>query len=347
MISSTSKENMVKENHIDFQPFFPELAPRLSLPGEITVDNKERLIEEFANNLAQATNQSLPVNIDSFTNYFRIAKISKFTHKHAQGLAWSIESLPQNFPSYWHVEIQEPLPQDEERFTLVHEMAHILLKDNKSLVLENAARTEIEELADRIGRSIIAPEALLVPEYNELESDDSLVKIALLYEKTRMPAYQLVKRLKKDLRLLNEEFIVWSLSQVQRGNHFVEEGDWVISEDPDFNTGEDGMYADTKKRRFSPFIHHNNFTFAISAKENEPSNVRKAIALTRNRQKEGWTQVWLTEVKGIGLGREERGYAPEYVVCKIKKLSKIADVQSLNYINPTLLSSSDTFYFTS
>ncbi len=304
---------------IEFQPFIPELTPNLALPKDIPFDKKGACFERLADKLMEPI-RTFPVDADKLANFFHITNIAngvRTTDPKEGGFGGStllIRDLPGDFPDYYHV-TRFSKSQIEKRFTVAHEAGHVLFLPYESDLDLNA--TEREDLADSIGRRILAPEKATRIEFEKLKGLDPLLQLAQLYKKLQMPAYELVKRLAIDLKILKGNFLVFSLNKSNNvANHLVRD-ELFISE----NTFRQLSFSHTNTSFLYDYLHNQEILNHISAK-----------ALVENKEKKEEGTLWNVKVKGITLGNGEgKLFIPEYVIFMVNKLSKIADAANPNY----------------
>lgn len=304
------------------QPYLPKFEPDLKLPKSIRFDHNGKCFVQFANKIIEPTTKTLPTNLGTLLNFFHIARVSEENlYPGLLGICDPIDRLRQGSSKYYELIINNSSPETEKRFSLAHEMGHILFDSyKKRLSLDYVKK---EELASAIARVILAPASLVVDELKKTEGEEPLLRFAALYRKTQMPANELAKRLINDLcylGLMDENFIIFPLHKELRE-------DWVISNDPDFHV----------ERPFCNYYLRN--IYLHGAPEGKCSNPDSSTALTKNREKEGWIDLWNIEVKGTVLGEHKNEiFSPEFVVCTFKKLAKIAEAKDVDNFNPRLTS---------
>lgn len=196
----------------------------------------------------------------------------------------------------------------------------------------NPHSDKAEETADRIGRTILAPEILLIPEIKGLTTDNALNLLRSLYEKTKMPAYELIKRLVKDLGVIDGNFIVWTLSKRENETDY-QATEWVISNDPDFDVGIDGRHSYSRRSTSGSLFHLGEYNLDYSLQHDKPIEIKNTYAITQNGDAENWTTAWKINGNGIVLGKKsDNSPLPEAVIFQIHKTSKVAVVESEDYL---------------
>lgn len=329
---------------IEFQPFIPELAPSLRLPVETLTPHVDlaSCFEEFTDNLANATGQELPININTYLKEFLIVKLSSHDNSLLPlGLTWLVERLPVSFPNYYDIEVNDHQCEEDKRFTLAHEMGHIFIIENNHFVNSSLTDDIIsfneEEKSDRFARALLAPKSLLLPELMRLRKYDPVALIVILYGKTQMPPYMITERLVNDLHLLHENFLVFSL-----GDDPKRRGLWVTSQNSNLN---DYKNSDKKPLHYVMPNHYKFVTPPRNATDLEPFALGDDVhVITKSDQNEGWFNVHNAKLKGISVGKEIDGIViPEYGIISFKFGEKIAEVKEIENLNNFIISGSLKF----
>lgn len=105
-------------------------------------------------------------------------------------------------------------PIVRKRFTICHELAHILFYDCKKIIPEEYRKPE-EYICDEIARRFLLPEELLRLEFQKYKPDTNLLPfLRKIAKKAKVSLYPLVKRIVEDSPLLENVMITfWYLKQ--------------------------------------------------------------------------------------------------------------------------------------
>jgi len=327
---------------IEFQPFLPNLVPNFEILKGTKIDPDGKCFENHTDKLME-TSQNLPVDIHKIMNNFLIMKVYSIKTESNSGSLFPIRNIPKEYPEYSYVNTYYD-SDTENRFTMAHEAGHVIFESYRKQVTTN-----IEDLADSLARRILAPKKLVIDEFQKIKDKDTLLKFSILYDKFQIPAYELAKRMVDDLKLINENLIIWSLNKPEQytENFFDKktypegEEEWLISNDKDINMELMRGQQVNKEKRHKRILYDNRHDGFI--KNKELINVPK-YALTK-KENEKLFSLWNIETKGITLGSEkEKIIVPEYVVFSIRKLSKIAQVEDPDFLNPNLVSETLNFF---
>lgn len=330
--------------NVEFQPYFPQLAPP-DLPLPVT-EPKEIGIENYANSIARLTKQTLPIDLIKIIHRTRIAKTTYSTERLALGSPYGtislIRGLPEDSPTYFEMTINSKLSGPERRLTIAHEFAHYALFEDGKFNLEK----NNEKLVDQVARAILAPTELLMPYLKDF-AQKPLETIAFLFGKTHLPPYQLITRLVKDLGLLKGIFIVArnnTPGQIDR--------EWLITNDKNL----DEISERESFIRYN-FLLSNHFD-REGLEKVRPVDESDQLkwALTKNNKKNGWIDIWESDVKGINIntrmldddGNVEKEDSAKsvnerFTVLNVTKKNKVGEIKDINYLSKDVLFKSIRF----
>lgn len=100
-------------------------------------------------------------------------------------------------------------PTIRRRFTICHELAHILFYNCKEIVPKLHRQPE-EHICDNIARRLLLPEELLIPKFEEYEYNGDLIPLLRkIADEAKVSLYPLVKRVIEDLSLLEKTIITF------------------------------------------------------------------------------------------------------------------------------------------
>lgn len=163
-----------------FQPFLPGLKPYLPFDQYPFGVPDDDIAEELADWLTQQTNQRLPINIDGLLTFCGATTISYHQDLAVFGV------ILEAGDDYFVVRLGSGLEELERKFTLGHELGHLVLhylgypisqyreifrteeKGSKRREEKIIERNEVESFCDTFSRMVLAPRYSLVPRFKQI-----------------------------------------------------------------------------------------------------------------------------------------------------------------------------------
>ena len=226
-----------------FQAFLPNLKPDfpLVLPKGIpTIEEAEDIVDDLTATLNQ---DQLPVNIDAILSYCGVTRISNHSSLVVKGLSRTYGYIGEVGDEYFIVRVNSSDSAEEQVCTKGHELGHRILhetgypvgqykrifasEERGSIEWERRIieRLAVERSCDELGRMVLAPRRLLVPQAQEVDfrnvirTNDSFrpelsAEIIALFTITQLPPVKFVWRL-SELGLLKED-LFWLQGLLQK-----------------------------------------------------------------------------------------------------------------------------------
>jgi len=222
ILSIHEKTKEVVEKYLEVEELFPESRFKIEHPANSIkrpISSFEE-IEEFA----REVRKKWKLGIDPIVNLVEVLEergvkvVMISSDDKIDGLStWANDTLP-------IIVVKENQPSDRLRFSLAHELGHLLMDTMKSINPEKAA--------DRFAGAFLVPKEAVTIEFGESRNRISIFELQTLRKKYGMSAQAWVYRL-KDTGIINEQFYVRIWRVFNREKIFDKElGDPLVKERP-------------------------------------------------------------------------------------------------------------------